>query len=671
MKPKTIHDMNLLRTTVTFLLALSLLAGCNEDDEGTTVEPFTGDTETYILDQVNDSGLNGYVTFTQEEGGPLNANITLLGTDPDKTYPIDIYTGTRIEAGSTVGTSLGTVPGGSGRLTVPVSNTTFEQLLAYDGYIGVTDNGSFVLLGDIGGNKLSATSKSYDLAARNGSDLDGTITFTKRNNNTTLVTIEMDSTVEGQVHPSHIHANSAAEGGNIVLSFIPVEGGMSMTNVRAFDDGTAVTYDELIGDADDEDQIFGYDGYVNVHRSSNDLTVISQTDIGSNELTGESVEYPLDSVDVAGISGTATFEQRKGKSTLVTIALDGTPETGVHPAHIHANTAAEGGDIVIPLTNVDGATGMSMTNIDVFFFGEGTDSLKYSDLIDYNGYINVHQSETQLGTIVAQGDIGQNALTGETVTYALDSVAVPTIKGTATFSQRNNGNTLVEIMLEGTSDGDVHPAYILPSTAAEGGEGEIEIAITLDSIDGTTGMSSTSVSQFDDGTDVSYEQLVDYDGFVSVIAGPATSIVVAQGDIGQNALTGEEVTYEIEAVDGSGVMGTVTFAERESGASLISVDLSGTSAGNSHPVFIQSDTINSTGKNILTLNPVDGATGVSRTTVEELDNGLEISYEELADIDGHITIRLGPGISEDVIVAQGNVGSNVEAEGEETETEGS
>ena len=89
----------------------------------------------------------------------------------------------------------------------------------------------------------------------------------------------MDSTVEGQVHPSHIHANSAAEGGNIVFSFTPVEGGMSVTNVRAFDDGTPVTYDELIGDADDEDDIFGYDGYVNVHRSSNDLTVISQTDI--------------------------------------------------------------------------------------------------------------------------------------------------------------------------------------------------------------------------------------------------------------------------------------------------------------------------------------------------------------------------------------------------------
>ena len=110
-------------------------------------------------------------------------------------------------------------------------------------------------------------------------------------------------------------------------------------------------------------------------------------------------------------------------------------------------------------------------------------------------------------------------------------------------------------MLEGTTDGEVHPAYILSNTAAGSGS---EIAITLDSIDGTTGMSSTSVSQFDDGTEVSYEQLTEYDGFISVVASPVNSTVVALGDIGQNALTGDQETYEIEAVDGSGVTGTVT-----------------------------------------------------------------------------------------------------------------
>jgi hypothetical protein len=33
-------------------------------------------------------------------------------------------------------------------------------------------------------------------------------------------------------------------------------------------------------------------------------------------------------------------------------------------------------------------------------------------LIAYNGYINFHKSATELNVLVAQGDIGQNELTG-------------------------------------------------------------------------------------------------------------------------------------------------------------------------------------------------------------------------------------------------------------------
>jgi hypothetical protein len=49
-----------------------------------------------------------------------------------------------------------------------------------------------------------------------------------------------------------------------------------------------------------------------------------------------------------------------------------------------------------------------------------------------DGYINVHLSATNLATLVA--DIGQNELTGTSKVYALGSVAVPNISGTATFS---------------------------------------------------------------------------------------------------------------------------------------------------------------------------------------------------------------------------------------------
>jgi hypothetical protein len=48
--------------------------------------------------------------------------------------------------------------------------------------------------------------------------------------------------------------------------------------------------------------------------------------------------------------------------------------------------------------------------------------------------INVHLSADKLATLVAQGDIGQNDLTDVSKVYALGSVAVARIDGTATFT---------------------------------------------------------------------------------------------------------------------------------------------------------------------------------------------------------------------------------------------
>jgi hypothetical protein len=59
--------------------------------------------------------------------------------------------------------------------------------------------------------------------------------------------------------------------------------------------------------------------------------------------------------------------------------------------------------------------------------------ITYQELLNFDGYINVHLSASSLATLVAQGDIGQNQLTGVSKVYPLGSVAVPAISGTATF----------------------------------------------------------------------------------------------------------------------------------------------------------------------------------------------------------------------------------------------
>ncbi|MDE0561869.1 CHRD domain-containing protein, partial [Algoriphagus sp. NF] len=241
--------------------------------------------------------------------------------------------------------------------------------------------------------------KTSMLGEKDVAGISGTATFSQRVNGETLGEIMLENTPDGGMHPAHIHLNTALEGGAIAFSFNPVDGtsGMSKTNIATLDDGTAITYEELMD----------FDGYINVHLSMEELaTIVAQGDIGQNELTGESTTYNLREVDVPGISGTAEFKERANGSTLAIIMLENTPEDGMHPAHIHNNSAEMGGPIAFTFNPVDGASGMSMTNIMML---DDDTPITYEELLTYNGYINVHLSMEQLATIVAQGNIGSNS----------------------------------------------------------------------------------------------------------------------------------------------------------------------------------------------------------------------------------------------------------------------
>ena len=184
---------------------------------------------------------------------------------------------------------------------------------------------------------------------------------------------------------------------------------------------------------------------------------------------GDTKTYQLVSVADPAISGEAKFIENLDGSTTIELQLVGTPTGGIHPAHIHFNTAAESGDIAITLESVNGDTGFSTTTVSALNDDQGGTAISYDQLLDFDGYINVHFSATDLGTIVAQGDIGQNGLTGNTVVYDLATADVPNISGTATFSERENGEALAVIALDGTFDTDIHPGHIHMNTAAEGG----------------------------------------------------------------------------------------------------------------------------------------------------------------------------------------------------------
>lgn len=497
---------------------------------------------------------------------------------------------------------------------------------------------------DDSGPSLTGDNTVYPLDARSNPAISGNVTFSKQSDNSVLVTIQLNGTQAGGNHPAHIHSDNAVDGGSIVLDLENVDGatGRSETIVTAFNDGTPVTYEELIE----------YDGHVNVHAAADNMsTLIAQGDIGVNVLTGESTTYPLASVSDPAIDGSVVFEERENGEAVVTIMLDGTAAGNTHPAHIHNNSAAEGGGIAIDFNAVDGETGTSVTNIKAL--NDGT-PITYDDLLDFNGYVNVHLSSGDLGTLIAQGDIGGNELTGESVEYELGSVSDPAISGTATFAKRKSGAALVTIQLNGTVDGNTHPSHIHYNSAAEGGG----IAVDFKPIDGATGMSRTTIRKLNDETAVTYDDLLNFNGYVNVhLSSTELGTLIAQGDIGSNELTGESVEYPLNSVSDPAISGTVTFAQRKSGATLVTIALTGTTAGNSHPAHIHNNTAAQGGGILVDFKPVAGATGISKTTIRALNDATPVTYDDLINFNGYVNVHLSSD-NLGTLVAQGDIGQN-------------
>jgi hypothetical protein len=116
--------------------------------------------------------------------------------------------------------------------------------------------------------------------------------------------------------------------------------------------------------------------------------------------------YTMNSVSDPAISGTITFTKQDASTTTVKIEVTGT-EAGIsHPAHIHANSASQGGPIVIGLESVDGGTGISETTVSEL--DNGT-PITYEQLLNFDGHANVHLSTSAMATLIAQGNVGSNS----------------------------------------------------------------------------------------------------------------------------------------------------------------------------------------------------------------------------------------------------------------------
>lgn len=362
--------------------------------------------------------------------------------------------------------------------------------------------------------------------------------------------------------------------------------------------------------------------------------------------------FVLSTVGTAGISGTATVVEKSDATLSIELNLKNTIAGNSLAAQIRLNTAAEGGDIALTLKPVDGATGKSTTTIKAL--DNGT-AITYQQILSFDGYINVNATADKSSALVSQGDIGQNEITNVSKVYVLGSVAVPAISGTATFFKRVNGEALSIVKLNNTTAGTSHPGHIHANTAAQGGG----IVFTFNPVNGDTGISKTNISKLDNGTAFGYEQLIVFNGYINFhVSATNLATLVAQGDIGQNELTGRKIAYPLVGKDVAGISGSVELAERVNQTTLVTIKLVGTTAGGIHPAHIHENNVATSGNIIAGLNPVSGDTGISKTQVATLVGGAPVTYTQFLTKSAYVNIHLSDA-NMTTIIAQGNIGSSV------------
>jgi len=259
-------------TMLSVVIFMVTVNGCKKEDE------FNGRQATYVLEVEDVLGVTGTATFNETSATSTSIDIVLTGA-PAGTHPAELRMNSAVEGGAVVVT-LDPVDA-TGKSSTPVTSISYDQLVAYDGFIQVhkssSEPGVILAQGDIGGNVITSTNITYTLDTVGTFNVSGSALFEKRVNGTTLITVTLLGTIAGESYPASINLGSIASvgGGPVVMTLNNVEGnvGIGYTNIRKLDSGIVITYDNWMV----------YDGYINIYQTAVSLdNVICHGDIGSN-----------------------------------------------------------------------------------------------------------------------------------------------------------------------------------------------------------------------------------------------------------------------------------------------------------------------------------------------------------------------------------------------------
>lgn len=246
--------------------------------------------------------------------------------------------------------------------------------------------------------------------------------------------------------------------------------------------------------------------------------------------------------------------------------------------------------------------------------------------------------------------------TGQTKSYTIRNTDLSDITGTVTFIENDNNTTTIDLKLINTISNVDNVIYLRRGTANIGGG----LAAILNPLNGSTGISNTTIATLNDGQKITYGQLIDFEGYIDIgLTNQNTGEIAAYCDIGPNEFTGKKVSYALLSPLDESQNGLAIFEERKKGTSAITINIFDFEPNGIYPVNIKNADTNATTTDLIELPPVKGKSkGNSFSELTEI-SGVVITYEQLLQLNA--TIEVNSSLSPSTVVSAGGIGSNPKA----------
>lgn len=140
-----------------------------------------------------------------------------------------------------------------------------------------------------------------------------------------------------------------------------------------------------------------------------------------------------------------------------------------------------------------------------------------------------------LGFVACSEDDNVSEFTGNEMVYNLTPESTYYDgSGTVTIKERVDQGITIDIAMDPTGSGGAHPAHLHYGTFDVP---DAQMAAMLNPVDAVTGTSSTTIYKFLDDTEVTYNDILSFDGSIKVHLddGANKTVVIAATNIGINA----------------------------------------------------------------------------------------------------------------------------------------